>query len=450
MKTFYKQKNIINNILQEQQIDVNKQYRLLHFCMIKKIDENTVIFNNLTKEMSVLSFDEVQAISKLPDFSNDIILPLIKKWYLVPVDNDDCKLSDQLFETSKLFENEGYLDSFVILTTTDCNARCFYCYEHGVTRNNMDSQTALDVANFIIKKSYGHKVSIKWFGGEPLYNSSVIDIISNRLAEKGIEFSARMTSNGYLFDKELILKAKNDWHISGVQITLDGTEDTYNKIKSYIYKDVGSPFQKVINNIVELLNAGIKLEIRMNVSDENRNDLYKLVDYLSERLTDKDNIILYAANLFDLYKNRSSIENIRMMQEYFKLCNHIQSRGFKFYDFLDRSISLERGCMAQNKRSVVISPNGLLSNCEHFSEGEMIFGSIYTDDVKKDVIDYWHQYTKLDECKTCVAYPNCGGVSHCPNLSVHCPTNEKLMKESNFEEAMIKRYYRYKNKIGTK
>lgn len=42
-----------------------------------------------------------------------------------------------------------------------------------------------------------------------------------------------MTSNGYIFNDELVEKAKNEWKLKNIQITLDGTRDVYNKAKNY-------------------------------------------------------------------------------------------------------------------------------------------------------------------------------------------------------------------------
>lgn len=52
--------------------------------------------------------------------------------------------------------------SYTILTTTDCNARCFYCYELGRSRIPMSEQTAHEIADYISAP----KVNIHWFGGE--------------------------------------------------------------------------------------------------------------------------------------------------------------------------------------------------------------------------------------------------------------------------------------------
>lgn len=98
-----------------------------------------------------------------------------------------------------------------------------------------------------------------------------IDQICSELREKGIPFSSTMISNGYLFDADMISRAKAEWKLTFVQITLDGTEETYNRVKAYVgVKD--NPFRRVINNINELLRSDIDVSIRLNVDRYNADD----------------------------------------------------------------------------------------------------------------------------------------------------------------------------------
>ena len=96
----------------------------------------------------------------------------------------------------------------------------------------MNEDTAEAVAKFIIKSYNGKKVSIQWFGGEPLCNISAIDKICTYLTEHKISYKSTMTTNGYLFDNEVVKKSVDVWNLQSVQITLDGLAETYNKVKN--------------------------------------------------------------------------------------------------------------------------------------------------------------------------------------------------------------------------
>ena len=112
----------------------------------------------------------------------------------------------------------------------------------------MDSAVAEKTAEYIARHCGGKEVSLSWFGGEPLYNMEAIDIICRRLEDKSVAFHSKMISNGYLFDKEIVRKANEDWKLRNVQITLDGTEDVYNKTKAFIYKGINA-FKRVIGTV---------------------------------------------------------------------------------------------------------------------------------------------------------------------------------------------------------
>ena len=90
----------------------------------------------------------------------------------------------------------------------------------------MSDRTAADAADYIARVSEGGKVTLSWFGGEPLMNTKAIDIITSELRARGVPFRSKIVSNGYLFDGELVRKAKDEWALEFAQITLDGTEET--------------------------------------------------------------------------------------------------------------------------------------------------------------------------------------------------------------------------------
>ena len=87
----------------------------------------------------------------------------------------------------KIAEKDEKL-ALTILTTTKCNARCFYCYEHGVEKKDMDQDVAVALINYIKENIGQRKLHITWFGGEPLVNKKVIDYISSTLTSLKIDF----------------------------------------------------------------------------------------------------------------------------------------------------------------------------------------------------------------------------------------------------------------------
>ena len=114
---------------------------------------------------------------------------------------------------------------FTVFTTTGCNARCPYCYEHGIDAISMNNKVAIDTAKYInISRMPNTKIHLKWFGGEPLLNGDAINTICEYLINANVDFFSSITSNGYLFDKYTNEEIIEKWHLKRVQITLDGTK----------------------------------------------------------------------------------------------------------------------------------------------------------------------------------------------------------------------------------
>ncbi len=68
-----------------------------------------------------------------------------------------------------------------------------------------------------------------------------------------------------------------------MQITLDGTEQTYNRVKAYVHQGVDA-FERVLQNIAMLTAAGIHVSIRLNVDKHNIREMAELVRMSQEFL----------------------------------------------------------------------------------------------------------------------------------------------------------------------
>lgn len=307
-----------------------------------------------------------------------------------------------------------------ILTTTACNARCFYCYEKGVPVQTMDDKTANDVTEFIINKQQNVKrLFLQFFGGEPLCNTRAIDIISKKLTEIGLPFQASMTTNGFLFDDVLAQKAKAIWNIQKVQITLDGTKTTYEEIKGF---DSSNAFKRVIKNIHTLSSVGIKVSIRLNYSEQTKNDILDLIDFLASEYKNDKNISVYTYRLFDDEKNIHTDEEIR---------NRLEENGFlskKEKDFPDLVLN---PCMARRTDSLVILPNGDLAKCSRGLQLKNgIIGNIY---LKEELPNTWEQLNP--DCIKCKHLPICGGGCKCEEFMKEkfCTLNEEEINKKLFD-----------------
>lgn len=445
MKEILKKSKLACVLLSSADVDSNIKYRLLKYCLFVEYDDSILLFNVLTRQLVALSREEYElAVS---GNVNTVSCLLIKDYFLVPETFDDENLKNQIINFMSIVQPEKGLKHFIIFPTLDCNARCFYCFEHSAKRVSMTKKIADDVSNFIVKNSNG-KIKIQWFGGEPLYNIEAINIIADKLIDKSIEFESTMISNGYLFDKDIVKLAKNRWNLNKVQITLDGTENVYNKIKAYIYKDDNSPFLRVIENIHLLIDVGIKVIIRINMDRHNCDDLNSLVDFLYEQFKNKSDFLTIYAWL--LYDNRGAKKTVRNEQDRHELTKKLLKleERIQLYGFLQKAIpnnSLPKyACPADNPNSAVILPDGRLGKCDHHFDDEL-YGSIYDDTIDYQVISEWSKRRPpVSLCETCPISPECLIVKKCPDVgSFDCDFVEQNRRIVKIKRQIINAYKRH-------
>ena len=411
-------------VLGKQEIYHNKVYRPLHFLLFSKIGNVSLVFNTLTKMLISVSAEELSCLKSEENFVSLVSRELIENWFLVPVSNNDADLSKGLFNTLTLLKcsEPPYINSYTILPTSDCNARCFYCFEADTQKTNMLLKTARNVVDFIKKNSSNHKVKIRWFGGEPLYNADAISAICEGLKASNIEFNSCMVSNGYLFNELIIKQAKEVWNLQQVQITLDGTESVYNRVKNYIYKDVFSPYKIVLNNIDNLLNNDISVRIRLNMDSYNADDLNELAKELVSRFGKYKNVSVDIRLLYEnagVYRAIRSKETRNMLaNKLFNLKMFFINNNIGFKPRLGDGLKLSC-CMADDDHSVVITPEGNITKCEHHFQDEIV-GNINIGITNFETVKKWKtRIEKGDKCLDCPIYPLCDHLKNCPEFGVN-------------------------------
>jgi len=409
--------------------NAESKWALHPFCIKIAEDERMLLYHPQTQEVLLLEENE---------WPEDY---LRTHFFLVPEGYDACAIADQI-RAQLCFRNDtqhrGY-HSYTILSTTDCNARCFYCYEQGCEHINMSLETADKVAAFIRDTADRKRtIQLRLFGGEPLMGKEALDRITDSLQREQLSFSSEITTNGFLFNQEIVEQAVSRWHLEKAQITLDGTEEVYNKRKAYVHSS-GSAFRRVLDNIDSLLMAGIRVQIRLNMDEGNYEDLSNLVDQLAERWKGNENLSVYPHLLFQVIL--SSEERIR--NRHYELLDRLRERigkqGLLKPPSLPKHLTLNH-CMTDEPGTVVILPDGRLFSCEHFTDVES-FGHIDTKDSKKaDLLYFREQFPRDEACAGCPLYPSCFRPAHCPSQPQFCIPQDREYKIGKLKEG-IRRLY---------
>lgn len=417
----------------EKEFPIINNHRLNRFVIKADTYDGSVLYNTTTGSIVTIDGEE--------DLRNSIDELINLKFY-VPHSFNEVLWVDNLRNSKNLDLKDPIIDGFTILTTLDCNARCFYCYEKGQHKISMTKQTAVDVANFIIKVSQNHPIDLRWFGGEPLVNASAIDSICNFLTWKGVEYQSRMISNGLLFSDDIIARAKLEWNLRSVQITLDGTKDVYQKTKSFKGAN-GQEFDIVLSNISKLVEAGIRVTIRLNQDLYNTDDLLELTELLSIMFKGNKRLSVYNSLLYSEDLEYDKELEAKRNDDFIRLQNRIIKCGLFRNNPLKKKIRFSH-CMADNDSSIIITPKGDIGKCEHFTNQHLI-GTIYDTNFDKHEIFKWKEvYQPTNKCFVCPLYPQCVRIKMCPEERELCSFTQCENKIDLVRHALLHKYKSFK------
>lgn len=412
MRIILEAKEYIARLWGKPQYTETETFRLMRYVFKQNYNDCVLLYNIVTSQLVLLDKEEVELLDKASISYVPEIGTLIDAHFLVPDQYDECKqvigLRTVLQKYNKTQKNPG-IASYTILPTTACNARCYYCFEQGVEVENMSEETANKVVDYIARNCNNKKASLLWFGGEPLVAECRIDQICKGLREKKVHFESRMITNGFLFDEPMIKKAVSDWNLVYLQISVDGTEQHYNEIKSYV-NPKKNPFQKILDNVDLLLSYGIEIGLRMNFDLGNYKDFEELVSYFAKQYQNNPLLQVYAYPILGTYADREG------------KINHGKDEWFigKIVELNDiaRNASVLRkkkglpflshvGCDADDDNAIVITPNGnLVKCCEAFGRQDAI-GNVSTGIVNYDKVASWKKTVHYQKCINCIFFPKC-------------------------------------------
>ena len=432
MKTIIPTTSLIERIIGSQKRAEGQHYRLMNYVVQQPVNDGVLLYNTLTCSLVLLTPDEAADITAQPE--------LIDRWFLVPQEHDDRKACREIRQMAALLKSaDQSITQYTILTTTGCNARCFYCFEKGMKRVTMTAETASKVVRYIVAHRGDKKVELRWFGGEPLVNAKVIDQICTELREQGVPFFSWMYSNGYLFDADMVRRAKDLWQLHHVVITLDGTEQTYNRVKDYVYRGVNA-FERVLQNIGMLTAAGIHVDIRLNVDKHNMGEMAALVELLHQRFGTNEHLTVYS---MQLYGEHSPEDNAELFAQRMQLEQQLMQYGFRGQWGVRRDIK-GNCCSADNDGSVVIAPDGHLGKCEQYIDSEF-FGHIDSEERNEAVLrKFKERRADIEACATCFYYPQCNRNRLVMCKKYNCTPEYRQERLHETTEGMKSEYERYK------
>lgn len=425
-----KLRNTFNLI--ERLIDYNlcgSKYSLSIYNIIEKYGENYIIFNTLSRAVVLLNEEELSVLKNIKniDLSNPLIIECIKLHFIVDSSVDEVNRYLQIYNFNKIINaSSKKINTFKIYTTTHCNARCFYCFEEGIKKENMSDETIDAVIKYIYNNK-AEKIKLYWFGGEPLCNQKVINKICADLKSNDVDFESTIISNSYLFDSDLINKAVCDWNLTFVQVTLDGYGEEHNIRKAYVNPNA-DPFMKTIENIHLLKNAGVRIIVRLNFDKNNFENIKKLIMFLKNEFVDFKNVTVSPVLLIDncfMHKTESVSPDLNESNEYLlELQEMLYKEKMLHFSPLENRLRTHK-CMADSEQSVTISTDGKFFTCQNCEE-EMCYGNIYDGVTNIELLNSWRKnYSVREKCKKCPFLPECTPFDKCPVERDFCVNNNR-------------------------
>ena len=163
--------------------------------------------------------------------------------------------------------------SLTIASSNLCNMACPYCYEFSKDNSILNTTVSKEIANYIksmIESSCQIKkwkfLSVTWYGGEPLLGKDAIPELTNYLktiaVHNGMHYNADIITNGTLLTKEVWKMLENN-SITNVQVTIDGAQETHDKLRPLKSKKE-SNYWRIVENL-SMMPKDISLTIRVNV-----------------------------------------------------------------------------------------------------------------------------------------------------------------------------------------
>ncbi len=229
------------------------------------------------------------------------------------------------------------LEHLRLNVTENCNLRCSYCYERVSDVWNQKrimswevAKKAIDQFLYYIKKNEKKKISVRFFGGEPMLNWDLVeksmDYIKNQLIDD-VRVSYIINTNGTLIDDTRAkFLAENNISIS---LSIDGVKDIHDKYR--VYPNGSGSFDIVSSNMNHLIANKCQFNLSVVCTEETLERLPDFLDYVSKKQKDCDYRIPVCFNFVQITDDEGRLtddEKIDLLVEALKYANEKEVQSF--------------------------------------------------------------------------------------------------------------------------
>lgn len=391
--------------------------------------ENYALYNKLNGILITIEskFIKIKNNDYILKTKNDEIFNYLesKKFFI-----DDLTVRKYIINEYSIPKETGNDVNIVISLTEKCNCSCKYCYQLSWDKNScmLDKDYYDFVCDYlekvINKMEQKGKLTIRYFGGEPMLKKKMILKLNKFIFEKiensnkNINIIFEIDTNYTIMDKEFILQFPN----LSIATCLSLPND-HNLLRS-------NSFEKTFENILETRDVfdmkKYKLNIGYNVHDNNEKDFESFLKLISNN---KINCMIYFTNIVNYYgtkfHNKMSYKEFEKIsiEKFYPL---LYEYGFSIEGLLP-SFGFSRKCSGFNTLSIKLYSNGVRSMCSLFGKD---LKNVEEKETKVNPLKLNHL---PDKCIKCYDYPYCGGLRPC----IKC---DGVYKEKDITIFKIKKY----------
>ncbi|MEO0266192.1 MAG: radical SAM protein [candidate division WOR-3 bacterium] len=379
-------------------------------------DQGLLLYNILNQSFVLLEKDYEEFYRGFPGvYDQKLLQEFVDAGFLVSDMLDERKYFLRNFKLSRYYSRKLL---FTIVPTTACNFRCSYCFEKGIPFRNMTDEVAERVKSFIKERVDMWKpelVEVTYYGGEPLlYTERIVDLghFFRELSVKvGFKLKGDIVTNGYMLDLQTAKLIHSEAKVSSAQITLDGPPKVHDKRRPLHVG--GQTFNRIIENIRDILNSDLDftIRVRINVDRENIESLEELLSYLNSIKNEKVEVYFSpVTGEKDKYCEGDNLFSIKEFAEVYmeKIVPLLLKFDFKFDLYPNISYVF---CGGVTPFHYVIDSDGSIKKCfDVVGKDEESIGFVENYREEDLRVLMWETMDLLDEeCERCKFLPVCGG-----------------------------------------
>ena len=285
--------------------------------------DEVFLMNTLTDAQLVVSSDVAALLDRAANGELDRVLDganesastrealevLRENGFLVASRDADRKALDAYFHRVKSDTAELHV---TLLTTLQCNFACDYCFQgdHGDYNKfaeKMSLETAMRVGDWIERELDSvrpEKLTLMFFGGEPLLNLPVMYYLAERMwaasRARAVPMSITVITNGLLLTPDVVDHLE-PYGLNGFKITLDGDQHTHDRMRPL--RGGQGTFDRIVENI-RAVAGRTRIAIGGNFDESSVESYPALLDFLrAQEFADK----LVHVNFKPIIRNTAAV-----------------------------------------------------------------------------------------------------------------------------------------------